>query len=156
MRNLYKVKEGKIVAGVCSGLEASGKGNAWLYRIIFLPPACLIGYLFLALTMKSAETIDEVKEKRAEEDKKRLEGSVDKIEIKIDNLTKTVVLIVCGIGIISGGIFLKNAMETGNKYQYKCGKLLMRYKYTGRKYELRDYRKCLKNPWMFHYTDLNP
>ena len=87
MGQVYKVKEGKIVAGVCAGLEASGKGNAWLYRIIFIPPACWIGYLFLALTMKSAETINEVKARLAEEveAKKLLGGIVEKKEIRKSN-----------------------------------------------------------------------
>ena len=103
MWNVYKVKEGKIFAGVCAGLEASGKGDALVYRIlvvlflIFLTPVCLIGYTFLALTMKSAETINEVKEKLAEEDMKLIRGIVEEREItKSKNIKKAINCPRCG------------------------------------------------------------
>ena len=33
MSDLYKIKEGKVLSGVCAGLEASGKGNAIFWRL---------------------------------------------------------------------------------------------------------------------------
>ena len=103
MWNVYKVKEGKILAGVCSGLEASGKGDAWLYRVLvillllFITPVSLIGYTYLALTMKSAETIKEVKEKLAADDKKLLRGIIEKREItKSKNVKRAINCPRCG------------------------------------------------------------
>ncbi len=40
MAKLTLAKKGKIIFGVCKGLETSGRGSALLWRIIFVVTAC--------------------------------------------------------------------------------------------------------------------
>jgi len=83
MSQIYRVKEGKILFGVCSGLEASGRGDAWLWRIAMLTLAWPL-YPFL-LAKKSVDTVNEAKELL--KDNSRLGGNVDKIEVELEKIT---------------------------------------------------------------------
>tara|TARA_E500000331_G_C16912323_1_gene564009 strand:+ start:92 stop:427 length:336 start_codon:yes stop_codon:yes gene_type:complete len=89
MSDLYKIKEGKVLIGVCAGLEASGKGNAIFWRLgAIIVPGGWIAYIILALTMKSADSVDMVKEISGTEEKKLLGGSVDKIEVELKKIAE--------------------------------------------------------------------
>ena len=62
---LYRVKKGVIVAGVCKGLEASGKETANGWRVLFLirrtfffvPSVC---YAVIALLLPQKQTASQV------------------------------------------------------------------------------------------------
>lgn len=59
-KKLVKVTEGKILAGVCTGLAAYFKIDAWIVRIIFILLACAgslgaWGYLIAYFVMGKAE-----------------------------------------------------------------------------------------------------
>ena len=89
MSDLYKIKEGKVLSGVCAGLEASGKGNAIFWRIgALIVPGGWIAYIILALTMKSADSVDMVQEISGAEEKKLLGGSVEKIEVELQKIAE--------------------------------------------------------------------
>ncbi len=89
MSDLYKIKEGKVLSGVCAGLDASGKGNAIFWRIgALIVPGGWIAYIILALTMKSADSVDMVKEITGVEEKKLLGGSVEKIEVELKKIAE--------------------------------------------------------------------
>ncbi len=52
MAKLTLVKQGKIFLGVCKGLEASGRGSALVWRVIFLVTSCFLWFpLFVYLGM---------------------------------------------------------------------------------------------------------
>tara|TARA_Y100001968_G_scaffold299148_1_gene309553 strand:- start:15 stop:218 length:204 start_codon:yes stop_codon:yes gene_type:complete len=61
MAKLALVKKGKIFFGVCKGLEASGKGSALIWRIIFVVTALFsfgipfIVYIGMAMFLPVAE-----------------------------------------------------------------------------------------------------
>ena len=60
MAKLALVKKGKIFFGVCKGLEASGKGSALIWRIIFVLTACSLWlpffvYIGMAMFLPVAE-----------------------------------------------------------------------------------------------------
>ena len=60
MARLTLVKKGKILFGVCKGLEVSGKGSALIWRIIFVLTACSLWlpffvYLGMAMFLPVAE-----------------------------------------------------------------------------------------------------
>ena len=60
MAKLALVKRGKILFGVCKGLEASGKGSALIWRIIFVVSACSLWlpffiYIGMAMFLPVAE-----------------------------------------------------------------------------------------------------
>ena len=89
MSDLYKIKEGKVLSGVCAGLEASGKGNAIFWRLgALIVPGGWIAYIILALTMKSADSVDMVQEICGAEEKKLLGGSVEKIEVELQKIAE--------------------------------------------------------------------
>lgn len=50
---LYRVQEGKILAGVCSGLQAKFNLNAWIFRLLFIFTGIgLPIYIVLAIVLK--------------------------------------------------------------------------------------------------------
>ncbi len=52
MNKLTKINEGKILAGVCTGLEKQYGLNAWIFRLLFLFTGIgEIVYIILALTL---------------------------------------------------------------------------------------------------------
>ncbi len=60
MAKLALVKKGKIFFGVCKGLEASGKGSALIWRIIFVVTSCsfwlpFFVYIGMAMFLPVAE-----------------------------------------------------------------------------------------------------
>ena len=62
---LYRVKKGAIVAGVCKGLEASGKGTANGWRVLFLISGTfffipIVGYAVMALLLPQKQTAAEI------------------------------------------------------------------------------------------------
>ena len=62
---LYRVKKGAVIAGVCKGLEASGKGTANGWRVLFLISGTfffvpIIGYAVMALLIPQKDTAAEV------------------------------------------------------------------------------------------------
>ena len=82
---LYRVKKGAIVAGVCKGLEASGKGTANGWRILFLISGTfffvpIIGYAVMALLLPQKNTSAEVSgiEETPYED---MEKSLERLEV---------------------------------------------------------------------------
>ena len=61
MSQIYRVKEGTQLAGVCSGLEAAGKGSAAGWRLLFLVGGFftffpIVIYFALALAWPMAKT----------------------------------------------------------------------------------------------------
>jgi len=82
---LYRVKKGAIVAGVCKGLEASGKGTANGWRVLFLISGTfffipIIGYAVMALLLPLKNTSAEVSgiEETPYED---MEKSLERLEV---------------------------------------------------------------------------
>ena len=52
MSNLVMVRKGKILFGVCKGLEVLGRGSAFLWRSIFVVTACFLWFpLFVYIGM---------------------------------------------------------------------------------------------------------
>ena len=78
LAEMYRVKEGKILAGVCTGLADKYKQNVWIFRILFLvigtTGLSLIVYIALALLLKYKE------------DGNNEEGPVDTTEKKSSNI----------------------------------------------------------------------
>ena len=82
---IYRVKKGAIVAGVCKGLEASGKGTANGWRVLFLISGTfffvpIIGYAVMALLLPQKNTSTEVSgiEETPYED---MEKSLERLEV---------------------------------------------------------------------------
>ena len=82
---LYRVKKGAIIAGVCKGLEASGKGTANGWRVLFLISGTfffvpIIGYAVMALLLPQKNTSAEVSgiEETPYED---MEKSLERLEV---------------------------------------------------------------------------
>ena len=68
MSQIYRVKEGSNLAGVCTGLEAAGKGTAGGWRLLFVLGGLftfipLLIYPALALSCPEVRTRREAKEK---------------------------------------------------------------------------------------------
>ena len=60
MAKLALVKKGKVLFGVCKGLEASGKGSALIWRIIFVVTSIslwlpIFVYIGMAMLLPVAE-----------------------------------------------------------------------------------------------------
>lgn len=53
---LKKVSEGKIIAGVCTGLSKEYKLDPWIFRLIFLFTGIgVIGYIIMAIMLPEEE-----------------------------------------------------------------------------------------------------
>jgi hypothetical protein len=66
---LYRVKEGAILAGVCQGLEASGRGSAVAYRLLFVFGSIfyLVGIIIyivmgISIPVANKKQLDQLKE----------------------------------------------------------------------------------------------
>jgi len=61
-KKIYRVSEGAQLSGVCAGLEASGKGSATMWRLIFFMGAWfylvgLIVYIYLSCAWPKAKSM---------------------------------------------------------------------------------------------------
>ncbi len=78
LAEMYRIKEGKILAGVCTGLADKYKQNVWIFRILFLvigtTGLSLIVYIALALMLKYKE------------DGNNEEGPIEQTEKKNSNI----------------------------------------------------------------------
>ncbi len=55
---LCRIREGKILAGVCTGLQAKFNLNAWLFRLLFIFSGIgLIVYIIMAVALKYSEEV---------------------------------------------------------------------------------------------------
>ena len=82
---LYRVKKGAIIAGVCKGLEASGKGTANGWRVLFLISGVfffipIVAYAVMALLIPQKNSSAEVSgiEESPYED---MEKSLERLEV---------------------------------------------------------------------------
>ena len=82
---VYRVKKGAIVASVCKGLEASGKGTANGWRVLFLISGSfffvpIIGYAVMALLIPQKDTSAEVSGIE-ETPYEKMEKSMERLEV---------------------------------------------------------------------------
>jgi len=94
---LYRVKEGAIFAGVCQGLEASGKGSAVAYRLLFAFGSIfwLIGiviYIVMGISIPVAnkEQLDQLRKAASEDGSNRLVAgpSLDAVQVQLERIQK--------------------------------------------------------------------
>ena len=87
--NIYRVKEGSIFAGACSGLEASGKGTAVMWRLLFFFTGWfsflgVIAYVALAIILPEGKSKKKVQELTKQDACEEL--SADEIEMELSKL----------------------------------------------------------------------
>jgi phage shock protein PspC (stress-responsive transcriptional regulator) len=87
---LCRTSKGSLVSGVCSGLEASGRGNAVAYRILFvvfgLYIAGVIGYFIMALFIPKATPEEEEEYHTQNALGGRATSSIDKIKVDLERI----------------------------------------------------------------------
>jgi len=91
-KKIYRVSEGAQLSGVCAGLEASGKGNATLWRLIFFLGTWfwlvgLVVYIYFACSWPKAKSIKDA-QRMAGITSKEVDGitALDDIESRIARL----------------------------------------------------------------------
>ena len=91
---IYRVSQGAQLAGVCAGLEASGKGSALMWRLLFFFGAWfwfvgLVVYIYFACSWPKAKTIRDA-QKLSGTSSSQLDGetSMDQLESELDRLAK--------------------------------------------------------------------
>ena len=94
---LYRVKEGAIFAGVCQGLEASGRGSAVAYRLLFAFGSIfwLIGIVIyivmgISIPLATKEQLEQLKQAASGDDSNKLESGnmLDSVQVKLERIQK--------------------------------------------------------------------
>ena len=94
---LYRVKEGAILAGVCQGLEVSGRGSAVAYRMLFAIGSIfwfvgIIIYIVMGISIPvaSKEQLEQQKKAASEDAPKRLPAgpSLDTLQVELQRIQK--------------------------------------------------------------------
>jgi phage shock protein PspC (stress-responsive transcriptional regulator) len=94
---LYRVKEGAILAGVCQGLEASGRGSAVAYRLLFAFGSIfwLIGIVIyivmgISIPVASKEQLEQLQKAASENGSNRLAAgpSLDAVQVQLERIQK--------------------------------------------------------------------
>lgn len=85
---LCRTSKGSLISGVCSGLEASGRGNAVAYRVLFvffgLYFVGVIGYFIMALFIPKATPEQEEDYYNQVALGGRPTSSIDKIKVDLE------------------------------------------------------------------------
>ena len=91
MAKLYKVNEGKMLLGVCTGLGASGGASVTTWRLIFALSSIFLFfpiaiYLVMGVTLPVAKKKNDISKIEEVEFKKELGGDVNKIEVELEKI----------------------------------------------------------------------
>ena len=91
MAKLYKVNEGKILFGVCTGLGATGGASVTTWRIVFAVSSCflffpIVIYFVMGVALPVAKKKNDISKMEEIEVKKELGGDVDKIEVELEKI----------------------------------------------------------------------
>ena len=94
---LYRVKEGAIFAGVCQGLEASGRGSAVVYRFLFVFGSIfyLIGIIIyivmgISIPVANKQQLDQLKQAASDDQLESLdpEAQLGQVQAQLEKIQK--------------------------------------------------------------------
>ena len=91
MAKLYKVNEGKILFGVCTGLGATGGTSVTTWRIVFAVSSIflffpIVIYFVMGVALPLAKKKNDISIIEEKEVKKELGGNVYKIEVELEKI----------------------------------------------------------------------
>ena len=91
MAKLYKVNEGKMLFGVCTGLGATGGASVTTWRIVFAVSSLflffpIVIYFVMGVALPVAKKKNDISKIEEVEVKKELGGNVDKIEVELEKI----------------------------------------------------------------------
>ena len=91
MAKLYKVNEGKMLLGVCTGLGASGGASVGTWRLIFALSSLflffpIVIYFVMGVALPVAKKKNDISKIEEVEVKKELSSDVNKIEVKLEKI----------------------------------------------------------------------
>lgn len=94
---LYRVKEGAIFAGVCQGLEASGRGSAVAYRLLFsfgtlfiLLPLFIYIVMGISIPVANKKQLDQLKQAASDGQLEDLEPDeqLGQVQVQLEKIQK--------------------------------------------------------------------
>ena len=87
---LLRTSKGSLISGVCSGLEASGRGNAVAYRVLYICFGLyfvgVIGYFIMALFIPKATPEEEEEYHTQNGLGGRPTSYIDKIKVDLERI----------------------------------------------------------------------
>ena len=91
MAKLYKVNEGKMLFGVCTGLGASGGASVTTWRIVFAVSSLflffpIVIYFVMGVALPVAKKKTDISKIEESNTKKKLGGDVNKIEVELEKI----------------------------------------------------------------------
>ena len=89
MAKLYKVNEGKMLLGVCTGLGASGGASVGTWRLIFALSSLffpIVIYFVVGVALPVAKKKNDISKIEEVEVKKELGSDVNKIEVELEKI----------------------------------------------------------------------
>ena len=91
MAKLYRVNEGKMVLGVCTGLGATGGASVTAWRLIFSFTSLFLFfpifvYLIMGIILPVAKKKNDISKIEETEVKNELGSDVNKIEVELEKL----------------------------------------------------------------------
>ena len=91
MAKLYKINEGKMLLGVCTGLGASGGASVTTWRLIFALSSLflffpIVIYFVMGIALPVAKKKNDISKIEEIETKKELGGDMNKIEVELEKI----------------------------------------------------------------------